>query len=52
MATSIARYIWQRDNWPEMVWSQSALLHPLAEVNLLRGKLLGRIFGIITETLR
>ncbi len=43
MATSTARYIWQRDNWPEMVWSQSALLHPLAEVNLLRGKLLGRI---------
>lgn len=36
-------YIWQQSDWPHMTWDGTYLFHTLAEVNMLRGKLLGRI---------
>jgi len=36
-------YIWQREEWPRMTWRNVAVSGLLAEVNLLRGKLLGRV---------
>lgn len=39
----MALYIWQQDGWPHMTWNSERLSQRLAEVNLLRGKLLGRI---------
>lgn len=39
----MAQYIWQLDGWPRMKWHSERLSQRLAEVNLLRGKLLGRI---------
>lgn len=36
-------YIWQCEDWPHMTWSNEAISGILSEVNLLRGKLLGRI---------
>lgn len=39
----MAQYIWQQDGWPRMKWHGERLSQRLAEVNLLRGKLLGRI---------
>jgi len=41
------KYIWQHENWPRMTWNHEALATLLAEVNLLRGQLLGRlsVFG-------
>lgn len=37
------KYIWQRQGWPHMVWNNEAFSGNLAEVNMLRGKLLGRV---------
>ena len=39
----MAKYIWQHKEWPHMIWKNESLSSILAEVNLLRGKLLGRI---------
>lgn len=43
-----ALYIWQNDDWPKMHWDENRLSGALAEVNLLRGKLLGALsmFGL------
>lgn len=47
------KYIWQREEWPNMTWDISEFSNLLAEVNLLRGKLLGRIsmFGFEDQNL-
>ena len=41
-------YIWQQKDWPHMTWEDESLSSILAETNLLRGKLLGRVamFGL------
>lgn len=38
-----ATYIWQEPDWPHMRWDNARISGILAEVNLLRGKLLGRV---------
>jgi len=47
------KYIWQREDWPNMTWDSSEFSNLLAEVNLLRGKLLGRVsmFGFEDQNL-
>lgn len=44
----MATYIWQQNGWPHTTWNNESLSSTLAEVNLLRGKLLGRVamFGL------
>ncbi len=37
------KYIWQQEDWPHMKWDTTTFSHTLAEVNMLRGKLLGRV---------
>ena len=37
------RYIWQQEDWPHMTWDNMSFSNTLAEVNMLRGKLLGRV---------
>ncbi len=36
-------YIWQEEDWPRMTWDYASFSNTLAEVNMLRGKLLGRV---------
>lgn len=36
-------YIWQQEDWPHMTWDHACFSNTLAEVNMLRGKLLGRV---------
>ncbi len=36
-------YIWQQEDWPHMTWDNASFSNTLAEVNMLRGKLLGRV---------
>ena len=36
-------YIWQQEDWPHMTWDNACFSNSLAEVNMLRGKLLGRL---------
>ena len=47
------KYIWQQEQWPNMTWDNSTISKELAEVNLLRGKLLGRVsmFGFEDQNL-
>lgn len=49
----MTKYIWQQKDWPHMTWKNESLSSILAEVNLLRGKLLGRItmFGFEEQNL-
>lgn len=49
----MTKYIWQQKEWPHMIWKNESLSSILAEVNLLRGKLLGRItmFGFEEQNL-
>ncbi len=46
-------YVWQRAEWPHWTWDSSALAPLLAEANLLRGNLLGRLsaFGFEEQNL-
>ena len=37
-------YIWQQEDWPHMTWDNAYFSNSLAEVNMLRGKLLGRLW--------
>ena len=37
------RYIWQQEGWPGMYWDNARLSGVLAEVNTLRGQLMGRL---------
>lgn len=37
------KYIWQNGEWPKMVWDDSQFSELLATVNMLRGKLAGRL---------
>ena len=37
------QYIWQHAGWPRMTWAEEAFSGLLAEVNMLRGKLMGVI---------
>lgn len=48
----MTKYIWQQEKWPHMTWNSESLSSILAEVNLLRGKLLGRaaMFGFETQS--
>lgn len=39
----MARYIWQNEEWPGMMWQDYVLSRLLAEVNVLRGQLNGRL---------
>lgn len=39
----MAQYIWQQEEWPHATWNNESLSSILAEVNMLRGKLLGRV---------
>lgn len=39
----MAKYIWQQKTWPDFTWKNEELSSILAEVNMLRGKLSGRI---------
>jgi Fic family protein len=43
----MALYIWQNEGWPQMSWDGKLLSSLLAEVNMLRGKLMGvvSLFG-------
>lgn len=36
-------YLWQEDEWPNMYWQDAQLRNLLAEVNMLRGQLCGRL---------
>lgn len=49
----MAKYIWQHNEWPHMTWKDESLSSILSEVNMLRGKLLGRItmFGFEEQNL-
>lgn len=49
----MARYIWQHAEWPKMAWNSEKISSLLAEVNFLRGKLLGRVsmFGFEEQSL-
>lgn len=49
----MAKYIWQEEEWPHITWDDKSLSSILAEVNLLRGKLLGRVamFGLEEQSL-
>ena len=40
---NMTKYIWQLEEWPHTTWKSESLSSILAEVNLLRGKLLGRV---------
>jgi Fic family protein len=44
----VQKYIWQQEGWPEMSWQDSSVCNLLADVNMLRGQLLGRLqmFGM------
>ena len=46
-------YIWQQTDWPHMTWNNAIFSSILAEVNMLRGKLLGRVsmFGFEEQNL-
>lgn len=39
----MVKYIWQQQEWPHTTWKNESLSDVLAEVNMLRGKLLGRV---------
>ena len=39
----MGQYIWQQEGWPRMTWDEKAFSSLLAEVNLLRGRLMGVI---------
>ena len=47
------KYIWQQEGWPHMQWDDTSFSNILAEINLLRGKLLGRVsmFGFEEQNL-
>ena len=47
------KYIWQQEGWPRMQWDDTSFSNILAEINLLRGKLLGRVsmFGFEEQNL-
>ena len=49
----MALYIWQQQEWPHMTWDGDRISSTLAEVNMLRGRLLGRImtFGFNEKSL-
>lgn len=53
MMNGMTKYIWQQPGWPHMVWRDECFSSILAEVNLLRGKLLGRVsmFGFEEQNL-
>lgn len=40
------KYIWERKNWFDFKYSESALLKPLSEVRIAQGRLLGRILSL------
>ena len=40
----VEKYIWQHENWPKMYWADSQCRELLAEVNLVRGELMGRLW--------
>jgi hypothetical protein len=37
------KYIWERKNWFDFKYDESALLKPLSKLRVLQGKLLGRV---------
>lgn len=39
-------YIWQRPDWPQFRWDDSALIRPLAQARLAQGRLLGRMQSV------
>lgn len=39
----MAKYIWQRKEWPNLSWGPEALLAPLGQCRLLQGKLLNKV---------
>lgn len=41
-----AIYLWQQENWPHFQWDGASLSSLLAEVNLLRGQLIGRLHTV------
>jgi Fic family protein len=40
------KYIWERKNWFDFKYNESALLKPLSELRILQGKLLGRVASL------
>ena len=40
------KYIWERKNWFDFKYNESALLKPLGELRILQGKLLGRVVSL------
>lgn len=40
------RYIWQRPQWPNFVWSNDELLPLISECRLLQGRLFGKISSV------
>lgn len=40
------KYIWERKNWFDFKYDETALLKPLGELRMLQGKLLGRISSL------
>lgn len=37
------RYIWEKQNWQDFKYNETALLKPLSQLRVLQGKLLGRV---------
>ena len=40
------KYIWERKNWFDFQYDESALLKPLSRLRVLQGKLLGRVAAL------
>ena len=40
------KYIWQKNEWPNLTWEPEALLTPLGECRLLQGKLLSKVASL------
>jgi len=42
----MSKYVWQKNEWPNLTWEPEALLTPLGECRLLQGKLLSKVASL------
>ena len=42
----MTKYLWQKNEWPNLTWESEALLAPLGECRLLQGKLLSKVASL------
>lgn len=40
------RYIWQKNNWPNLTWDADRLVLPLGECRQMKGRLLSKVCGL------